>query len=1019
MNRGATWGKWDLHIHTPASYEWRGGKRLRDITSDEERQNLLKEVVEGINASGCVAVAIMDYWTFDGVKALRANLKRPDSVKCNATIFPGIELRMVSPGEFRLNMHALLNPDLSDDKLDAFKTQLKLSISGKPLTDGYLVEWARNHISADRIQQLGLTKEGIISSDAVALAAASKTAEVLPDSVAEALRILGERDAVLFVPFDTNDGVAKIKFREHYSFPREVLAMEAIFEVSALKTRDAFAGIKTAENEAFFDEFMGAIKHPKLAVRGSDAHKVSEYGVFPAGKSTWIKASPTFAGLLQACREPANRSYIGTQPPKLDFVDKNPHLFLNTIRVRKKPGAPEPGDWFDPTELPLNHDLVALVGRKGSGKSALADVIGMLGDTPNGRYFSFLSDQRFRLPKDNKASSFEAQLEWVQDTKEPEWRGLSEARLSSSVARVKYLPQRYFEELCNDHVRGDDSLLQSELRTVIFSHIPSDGRKGAATLEELIRLRTDIISSETIDLQKSLTTLNARILELTNQVDPAAKLRAREELKLSLLALRSLYEKKPAEPVEPQSDNAAALATSQSISEIQSAIDELKNKEGAALSTVESLRSTKRDITDSVERIQSFERTATTAIAELTARLAPLGIDAQEVIKLTIDLTPLQELTTSIDDEISGQEALLDFGLPTSHTAMLAEREKELRNEKEKLEGPLLAYQEELAALRNWNEEWTAAVGTAETDGSFRNLWFKVKSFTARRAELVELQVKRVEISVSILEALQRRAVVLRELFAPVQALIDDEPAIREALGVRFSVRFSFDAFATRLFDYVKQSSGSFVGLEESKAFALSLIAKHDLSDPDGLRAFLSEVDTALNFDIRSSVRRAVPLSSILRADRSAADLYDFLYGLSYVDLSYGLMLGSVELERLSPGQRGALLLIFYLLVDRERVPIILDQPEENLDNETVYNLLVGVINRAKQHRQVIMVTHNANLAVACDAEQVIVCSMERDGSNRIEYDAGSIEELHLNQSVVNILEGTMPAFENRRRKYV
>ena len=52
---------------------------------------------------------------------------------------------------------------------------------------------------------------------------------------------------------------------------------------------------------------------------------------------------------------------------------------------------------------------------------------------------------------------------------------------------------------------------------------------------------------------------------------------------------------------------------------------------------------------------------------------------------------------------------------------------------------------------------------------------------------------------------------------------------------------------------------------------------------------------------------------------------------------------------RSTPGQRGALLLIFYLLVDRDRVPIILDQqPEENLDNETVYNLLVGVITRAK-----------------------------------------------------------------------
>lgn len=1019
MNSGATWGKWDLHIHTPASYEWMGGRRLRDISSKDERQNLLKEVIEGINASGCVAVAVMDYWTFDGIKALREYLKRPDAVKCNATIFPGIELRMVSPGSFRLNMHAVLNPELSDDKLDAFKTQLKLSISGKPLTDSYLIEWAREHISTDRLVQLGTTKEAVETSEAIALQAASKTAEVLPDSVANALRTIGERDAILFIPFDTNDGVSKIKFREHYSFPREALAMEAIFEVSAVKTRDAFAGIKTPENAPFFDEFMDAIKHPKLAVRGSDAHKISDYGAFPSGKTTWIKASPTFAGLLQACREPANRSFIGVRPPKLDFVDKNPHLFLRTVRVRKKPGAPEPGDWFHPTELPLNQDLVALVGRKGSGKSALADVIGMLGDTPNDRYFSFLSEQRFRLPKDNKASSFEAQLEWVQDTKEPEWRALSDNRLNTAVARVKYLPQRYFEELCNDHVRGDDSLLQSELRSVIFSHIPPDERKNATTLEELIRLRTDLINNESVQLQRSLTTLNTRIVELSSQVDPAAQIRAREELKLSVLALRALYEKRPKPPIEPSSDDPSALAISQQINDIQQTIDKTKGEENAAKSAAESLRSRKRDIADSLERIQSFEKTTRAAISDLTVRLTSLGIDAQSVVKLDIDWAPLQALANSTDEKIANQELLLNIDLPSSHTAKLARLEQDLRTEKEKLDGPLLAYQEELAALRNWNDEWAAAVGDPEITGSFRNHWFKVKSFRSRRTELAELRAKRTDISVAILETFRRRAVVLRELFAPVQALIDDEPTIREALGVKFSVRFTFDAFSTRLFDYIKQNSGSFVGLEESKAFVGSLVDKHDLSLPDGLRDFLNEIEIALNYDVRGINKRPVPLTSILRSDRSIPELYDFVYGLSYADLSYGLMLGSVELERLSPGQRGALLLIFYLLVDKDRVPIILDQPEENLDNETVYNLLVGVINRAKQHRQVIMVTHNANLAVACDAEQVIVCTMERDGSNHIVYEAGSIEEYHLNQSVINILEGTKPAFENRRRKYL
>lgn len=58
----------------------------------------------------------------------------------------------------------------------------------------------------------------------------------------------------------------------------------------------------------------------------------------------------------------------------------------------------------------------------------------------------------------------------------------------------------------------------------------------------------------------------------------------------------------------------------------------------------------------------------------------------------------------------------------------------------------------------------------------------------------------------------------------------------------------------------------------------------------------------------------------------------------------------------------------------------------------------MGVITRSKQRRQVVMVTRNADLAVVCDPEQVIVCSMERVGSNRISYEAGAMEELNLNQ---------------------
>jgi ATPase subunit of ABC transporter with duplicated ATPase domains len=80
----------------------------------------------------------------------------------------------------------------------------------------------------------------------------------------------------------------------------------------------------------------------------------------------------------------------------------------------------------------------------------------------------------------------------------------------------------------------------------------------------------------------------------------------------------------------------------------------------------------------------------------------------------------------------------------------------------------------------------------------------------------------------------------------------------------------------------------------------------------------------------------AVGIVSASRKDKLASDVYDLLYGLPFLEPRYSLLFQDTHIEQLSPGQRGALLLIFYLLVDKGRNPIILDQPEENLDNETV-----------------------------------------------------------------------------------
>ena len=111
-------------------------------------------------------------------------------------------------------------------------------------------------------------------------------------------------------------------------------------------------------------------------------------------------------------------------------------------------------------------------------------------------------------------------------------------------------------------------------------------------------------------------------------------------------------------------------------------------------------------------------------------------------------------------------------------------------------------------------------------------------------------------------------------------------------------------------------------------------------------------------------------------------------------------------------------MLVFYLLVDESRDPIIVDQPEENLDSQTVYRLLIPVIKEVKKRRQIIMVTHSPNIAVVCDAEQVIHAFIDRTNKNEVIYTMGSIESPQINKYCVDVLEGTRPAFDNRDSKY-
>lgn len=87
--RGSEWRKWDLHIHTPASFHWNGQKFDGDPRSPKNSA-LVDEMINAINAADPAVFAIMDYWTFDGWFALKNRLAQPDAPKLEKKFSQGL-----------------------------------------------------------------------------------------------------------------------------------------------------------------------------------------------------------------------------------------------------------------------------------------------------------------------------------------------------------------------------------------------------------------------------------------------------------------------------------------------------------------------------------------------------------------------------------------------------------------------------------------------------------------------------------------------------------------------------------------------------------------------------------------------------------------------------------------------------------------------------------------------------------------------------------------------------------------
>ena len=129
---------------------------------------------------------------------------------------------------------------------------------------------------------------------------------------------------------------------------------------------------------------------------------------------------------------------------------------------------------------------------------------------------------------------------------------------------------------------------------------------------------------------------------------------------------------------------------------------------------------------------------------------------------------------------------------------------------------------------------------------------------------------------------------------------------------------------------------------------------------------------------------------------------------------SDGSEAGSFQKGDLSTGQKNTAVLS--LLLARGIGPVLIDQPEDELDSEFLYKELVPLFRSAKQQRQLIIVTHNANIPVNADAE--LVYALKAQGGRGVCMSQGGLDRPDVTRAVLDIMEGSEEAFRRRQEKY-
>lgn len=953
---GSQWLRWDPHIHAPGTL-----KNDQFLGEWDQYFHALESAIPKVSALG-----ITDYFSQRSYKEF-CRRRGPDKLPHVKLVFANIELRLTIETKKKapINIHLLVSPDdpthiaRTDEMLD--RLEFKYGGDVFPCNDAGLTrlghEFSRNPGLADETA----LKEGVnqFKVDLPQLQDLFNESEWVRQNVIVAISA-------------NEDGLAGLSEDSGFKAQRLELSRFSHLIFSS-----------SPNDRAYWSGENGKLERDKLTPRpcihGCDAHEIAKVLLPEFERRCWILGSPTFDSLKQCFVEPLRRVHIGDLPPP----GPNSANLIDKLTI-------EGATWFTNREVSFNSGLVTIVGAKGSGKTALVDMLALATGAldEQGGYASFVSKAREHL------DGLTATVRWKDGSTSSETLG---ERALSGMPLVRYLSQQFVERLCAP--QSFDSPLIREIEDVVFGAIPEEDRQQCSSFAELREMSLNACHIDRQKYQEAIelaTSLIAQDHQLSQTVDALRKDATEEDRRVKSLQveLRSL----------PSTGNGTLEAEHAEVSELLRELKQAISESGRRVTLLNEARSDiARQGQANNQQLQVLRRKYSTVVTDNVWDVVATNATEESLAAIDELISRAREYEANIRTQGLPGPINLEKRIPVYYGGergllQLTQRVGEI----DRAIGTSNANMKRRVELsRNLEAaKYKAEVATQ-----------KAQMASEAPARIAAQQALRLDNYSKVFETLVTEETVLSRLYQSLGVRLRSETHLSK-LGFVIERRIDFAKWCEmgdRLFDYRR---GIFASGKTIESIAQPLSRSWKSGNPEDVRRAMSEFLGVYSRELGNCLAQGI----------SHKDLGNWLFSTDHIHVSYLIAYEGARLENLSPGTKGIVLLTLYLALDNSDLrPLIIDQPEENLDPRSVNSELVPFFRDAAKRRQIIMVTHNANLVINTDSDQVIVTRSRRvrpEQLPEIHYESGGLEVGDIRTKVCELLEGGVEAFRKRAARY-